>query len=190
VEKIVAQQLGQVGEETDVQRKLRTRLENAGLTSDQAREVLLAFDSDVIAQQLDWLPFRHAKNPAGYLLAAIEGKYSEPRGVRERRLELERQYIATQSDPPGEKWEMENAASQSFDPDLEDIAEQNEGIAGQNMDKSETAPQAEKENSVEKISPETSLTDTVSSDGDIATLQTGGEEITLSPAAVKWTPDE
>jgi hypothetical protein len=89
VERIVAEQLGQDTSETDEQRKLRMRLENAGLTTEQATEVVATYATDVIDQQLDWLPFRHAKNPAGYLLAAIDGGYSEPRAVRERRFVLE-----------------------------------------------------------------------------------------------------
>ena len=52
---------------------------------------------DIIAQQLDWLPFRHAKNPAGYLIAAIEGNYSEPRAVREERIFRELRYGESQA---------------------------------------------------------------------------------------------
>ncbi len=73
VEKMVAQQLGQDIEETEEQQRLRYRLENVGLTKEQAKEIVSMYDADVIAQQLDWLPYRHAQNPAGYLLAAIEG---------------------------------------------------------------------------------------------------------------------
>ena len=89
---MVAQQLGQDIEETEEQQKLRYRLENVGLTREQAKEIVSMYDADVIAQQLDWLPYRHAKNPAGYLLAAIEGNYDEPRAVRQERLLRELHY--------------------------------------------------------------------------------------------------
>ncbi len=89
VERMVAEQMGLDVTETEEQRQLRYRLENAGLTGEQAREVIATYDAGVIAQQLDWLPYRHAKNPAGYLLAAIDGGYQEPRAVREQRFVLE-----------------------------------------------------------------------------------------------------
>jgi hypothetical protein len=84
--------MGYDSEETAEQRKLRTRLENVGLSGEQAKDVLATYEPDAIAQQLDWLPFRNAKNPAGYLLAAIEGGYQEPRIIRERRFVLEEKY--------------------------------------------------------------------------------------------------
>jgi hypothetical protein len=84
--------LGHEIEETDEHRKLRTRLENAGLTSEQATEVLSKYPTDVVAQQLDWLPYRKAKNPTGYLLAAIDGGYQEPRAIRDRRFVLEEKF--------------------------------------------------------------------------------------------------
>jgi hypothetical protein len=91
VEKQVAAQMGYDANEDDGKRKLRQRLENAGLTGEQAREVMRTQNADVIAQQLDWLPYRHAKNPAGYLLAAIEGCYEEPKAIRLNRLLREHQ---------------------------------------------------------------------------------------------------
>lgn len=96
VERLVAAQPGNDSEEPDEQRKLRARLENTGVTTEQAKDIITNYNGHVIAQQLDWLPFRHAKNPAGYLLAATEGDYSEPRGVREGRLLRELQYDAIQ----------------------------------------------------------------------------------------------
>jgi hypothetical protein len=105
VEQIVAGQLGHDVEETAEQRKLRIRLENVGLTGEQARDVLATYAPDVIAQQLDWLPFRNAKNPAGYLLAAIDGHYQEPRAIREQRFVMEERFAAegsAQTDVPDE----------------------------------------------------------------------------------------
>jgi hypothetical protein len=98
VERIIARQMGHDIDETDNERKVRFRLENAGLTGEQAKELLASYDLDTIAQQLDWLPFRHAKNPAGYLIAAIEGNYGEPRAVREERIFRELRYGEMQAE--------------------------------------------------------------------------------------------
>lgn len=92
VEKIIAEQLGHDATETEEQKKLRIRLENAGLNSQQAKETIAAYPADAIAQQLDWLPYRNAKNPAGYLLAAIEGRYQEPKAIRSQRFVLEEKH--------------------------------------------------------------------------------------------------
>jgi hypothetical protein len=94
VEKAIAQQFGQDPHETEEQRRLRYRLENVGLTTEQARDVIANYAADGIAQQLDWLPYRNAINPAGYLLAAVEGGYHEPKAIREQRMILEQQYQA------------------------------------------------------------------------------------------------
>jgi len=94
VEKMVAEQLGHDTTETEEQKKFRIRLENAGLNGQQAKEVIATHPADVIAQQLDWLPYRHAKNPAGYLLAAIEGRYQEPKAFRSQRFVLEEKPVA------------------------------------------------------------------------------------------------
>lgn len=98
VERMIARQMGQDVDESDDERKIRYRLENAGLTGEQAKELLASYDLDTIAQQLDWLPFRHAKNPAGYLIAAIEGNYGEPRAVREERIFRELRYGEMQAE--------------------------------------------------------------------------------------------
>lgn len=94
VEKMVAEQLGQDTTETEEEKKLRIRLENAGLSSQQAKDTIVAHPADAIAQQLDWLQYRNAKNPAGYLLAAIEGRYQEPKAIRDQRFVLEEKYGA------------------------------------------------------------------------------------------------
>lgn len=61
---------------------LRRRLENCGLTREQAEKLLTAYNRERIERQLEWLPFRNAKNPAGYLLSAIERNYAEPLALR------------------------------------------------------------------------------------------------------------
>jgi len=92
VEQMIAEQLGHDTTETEEEKKLRIRLENAGLNSQQAKDTIAAHPADAIAQQLDWLPHRNAKNPAGYLLAAIEGRYQEPKAIRNQRFGLEEKY--------------------------------------------------------------------------------------------------
>ena len=57
---------------------LRRRLENAGLTRQQAEKVLRTYSRQRIERQLLWLPYRNAKNPPGYLLAALQDDYAEP----------------------------------------------------------------------------------------------------------------
>jgi hypothetical protein len=69
---------------------LRRQLENTGLTREQAEKLLMTYSRERIQQQLSWLPYRKAKNPAGYLMASIEGNYSEPLALR---------YLSTAPEP-------------------------------------------------------------------------------------------
>ena len=57
---------------------LRRKLEAVGLTRDQVDMLLGQFDAACVQQQLDWLPYRNAKNPAGFLVAAIVDDYEAP----------------------------------------------------------------------------------------------------------------
>jgi hypothetical protein len=116
VEKIIAEQLGHDPEETPEQRQLRFRLENVGLAGEQIGALLAAFPVEVIARQLDWLPYRHAKNPAGYLIAAIEGGYDEPHAVREQRLLQEEQIEAQTAKSESLPDVPTEPESQSLDP--------------------------------------------------------------------------
>jgi hypothetical protein len=158
VEKIIAAQLGQDIEETVEQRKLRYRLENVGLTSEQATEVVLTHSPDVIAQQLDWLPFRNAKNPAGYLLAAIEGGYGEPRGVREERVLRELRYGEMQSG------EQPLSEEQVKEPEAEDRIEE------QGLDEGQGAAIPVSENPPQVATPQNEAV----LGEEIATLEEGG----------------
>jgi hypothetical protein len=133
VEKMVAQQLGHDMDEPEELRKLRYRLESAGLATDQAREIISTYDADLIAQQLDWLPYRHAKNPAGYLLAAIEGAYDEPRIVRQQRLLRELQY---QEQLYAEQQNQEQTLGQN---------PEEEAQTAQSSDEQQPAPQRDEE---------------------------------------------
>lgn len=63
-------------------RAVLQRLEGTGLTTEQGLELLRAYDLLRIERQLQWLPYRHAKNPAGLLLAAIADNYEAPPSMR------------------------------------------------------------------------------------------------------------
>jgi hypothetical protein len=58
---------------------LRQRLQDAGVAADQIENLLSSYDTALIEKQLKWLPFRHARNPSAYLVAAITGNYARPR---------------------------------------------------------------------------------------------------------------
>lgn len=74
---------------------LRQRLLRLGVTSEQAMILLETFPVEEIEQQIAWLPYRGAKNPASYLVAAITGRYAEP-GLLQMRREQQ------QSSPAGD----------------------------------------------------------------------------------------
>lgn len=62
--------------------KLGGRLTAAGLGAEQARFLVDSFPAQTIERQLEYLPYRHARNPAGMLVASIEGDYAPPLGMR------------------------------------------------------------------------------------------------------------
>lgn len=100
VEAVIEQQLsrGQPAVPSEETTHLRVRLENTGLTSEQARSLLERFDAERIRRQLAWLPYRHARNPAGLLLTAIEHDYEAPLALRE---------VLPQRDPLPQSQELE-----------------------------------------------------------------------------------
>ena len=61
---------------------LRQRLCRIGLLKEEVDTLMSSFPREMIEVQLEWLPYRHAKNPARYLLAAIQGDYDEPFSLR------------------------------------------------------------------------------------------------------------
>lgn len=63
-------------------RDVLQRLESISLTSEQALELLRTYDTLRIERQLQWLPYRHAKNPAGFLMAAVADNYEAPPTLR------------------------------------------------------------------------------------------------------------
>lgn len=59
-------------------KELRCRLQNVGVVAEQIEYLMATFESERIEKQLQWLPFRHARLPSAYLVAAIIGDYEEP----------------------------------------------------------------------------------------------------------------
>ena len=53
-----------------------------GIPKAQALDLLSRFDLGAVERQIAWLPQRHAKNPARFLAAAIEGGYDRPLDFR------------------------------------------------------------------------------------------------------------
>lgn len=73
-------------EVAEQKQRLYERLSGQGMTKTQAMDVLGRFDLGVVDRQMDWMPHRGAKNPARYLMAAIENDYDAPVAVRQAKL--------------------------------------------------------------------------------------------------------
>lgn len=58
--------------------QLRDALIQVGIYPEQAEELLVEYDHERIQQQLLWLPYRGARNPAGFLITAIRHDYEAP----------------------------------------------------------------------------------------------------------------
>ena len=65
-------------------RALYGQLSGQGMTNAQALDVLGRFDLGRVRRQVSWMPHRGAKNPARYLMAAIENDYDPPVAARLR----------------------------------------------------------------------------------------------------------
>jgi hypothetical protein len=61
--------------------QVRSRLRIVGLSADQASALIEQFELDQITRQLDWLPYRNARNPSGFLVAAVTDDYDPPAGL-------------------------------------------------------------------------------------------------------------
>lgn len=89
VEAMIAQQMGWEDETPpqDPQERavweVRQVLRTMGVTKEQAEHLFARYPLERIQRQMEWLPYRHAKNPLGYLLAAIEGDYEMPLTLRQ-----------------------------------------------------------------------------------------------------------
>ena len=83
VERMIAEQMGwkEVGDSPEAQ--LRRRLMGvAGLLREQIDLLITQYPPERIERQLAWLPHRRAKNPARFLMAAIEDDYDPPPVIR------------------------------------------------------------------------------------------------------------
>ncbi len=67
---------------SDEQRDLLAQLQTCGLDREQAMGLIGSHEPERIRRQLEWLPFRHAKSPARFLLAAVTGNYDAPLNLR------------------------------------------------------------------------------------------------------------
>ena len=83
---LIAEQIADAAAETALQdeatppqqKELRRRMQNAGIAPDQIEYLFSNFDLERIEKQLGWMPFRQARNPSAYLVAAIVHDYEEP----------------------------------------------------------------------------------------------------------------
>ncbi len=69
--------------------QLYEKLSEQGLPRDKALDMLSRFDLGRVRSQIEWMPHRGAKNPARYLVAAIENNYDPPVAVRAGQVERE-----------------------------------------------------------------------------------------------------
>lgn len=83
VEREISRQLAPVGLESlgESEREAALLLIREGVPTDQAKLVVASVLPEEIRQQIAWLPYRQAKNPARYLVAACLDHYAPPRGV-------------------------------------------------------------------------------------------------------------
>lgn len=84
VERMIAEQMGWPTPEEQRDQtmdRLSHQLQGLGVTERQTKYLLSAYSVERIQQQLDWLPYRGARNPSAFILAAIRHKYEAPEGV-------------------------------------------------------------------------------------------------------------
>ena len=67
-----------------------------GVSFDVARRLVQEYPLTRVGEQVDWLPYRGAKNPARFIVAAIEKEYDPPPNFsRDASLNERQQNIAT-----------------------------------------------------------------------------------------------
>lgn len=86
VERTVMQQLGHAAEELldTPEGAVWRRLHVLRFGREDILAMIRAYGIERISRQLDWLPERGAKDPARYLIAALEGDYAKPSRLRDR----------------------------------------------------------------------------------------------------------
>jgi len=87
VERLIAEQMGwQEPEGADPIAHVKWRLSRLGVSPEQVEFLVTNFDVERIQRQLDWLPYRNARKPAHFIIAAVEHDYEEPIDLRFQRL--------------------------------------------------------------------------------------------------------
>ena len=89
VERMIAEQNGWALPEDgadDATAQVRRRLLSLGVSKEQVSLLMDSFDLERIQRQLDWLPYRNARIPSHFIVAAIQGDYEEPFDSRMRKL--------------------------------------------------------------------------------------------------------
>lgn len=108
VEREIAQRMGWAppdfaGEDPAVaegKQRAYQAMTTVGMPKEQALDLLSRFDLGDVERQIAWLPSRHAKQPARFLAAAIEGSYDMPVSLR-RQMPTEGEAEAPQEDARG-----------------------------------------------------------------------------------------
>lgn len=154
---------------------LKRQLIALGITSPEATLLLDTYPQERIQQQLEWLPLRHARNPAGFLLAAIEGDYDPPMAVRLQQLKHCEE---------GESRVIANQKTQQEEPAVEsEIAHEV---------KSESATRTDEEETISLELPPEGTLHRVSHNASISGLSNtkpdGGHDATRQDAAAKDSP--
>ncbi len=80
--------------------RLKRGLVALGVPLQRVQALLEAHPAEKIAQQLEWLSYRNARNPAAYVIAAIEKDYAPPPAVSLRGPTEERKEAETEATAP------------------------------------------------------------------------------------------
>lgn len=83
VERMVMEQLGYSPEQADdtPEGAAHRKLSALGVLPEEADLLVKEYGVDAVLRQVEWLPYRQARNPARYLVAAIQGNYEPPASV-------------------------------------------------------------------------------------------------------------
>jgi hypothetical protein len=122
VERDILRQLGHTPEvwEQTPDGDARRRLGALGVPRDDADRLVREHPLEDVVAQLDWLPYRRAKNPARLIVAAIENGYEPPVQVRlARAMEETRARAADSTEIPG----IMNSAGDASVPDRDPQAD-------------------------------------------------------------------
>jgi len=115
-ERMIAEQLGHAPEESadTPEGMARRRLLALGVSQEDVGDLIAQNPLEEITQQLDWLPYRHAKFPERLIVAAIQNRYEPPARVR-----LE-EAIAAETSEEGEG--METSEAQASETEAETVS--------------------------------------------------------------------